>query len=41
MLKRDGHVITTYSRRFWDMRDPWVTDYLEKKVINTLNDYGF
>ncbi len=41
MLKRDGHVITTYSRRFWDMRDPWVQDYLQKKVVNTLNDYGF
>ena len=41
LLKRDGHVITTYSRRFWDMRDPWVTDYLEKKVIDTLNNYGF
>ncbi len=40
-LKRDGYPITTYSRRFWDMRDPWVKDYLSKKVIGTLKDYGF
>lgn len=40
-LKRDGYPITTYSRRFWDMRDPWVTEYLSKKVIGTLKEYGF
>ncbi len=40
-LKRDGYPITTYSRRFWDMNDPWVTDYLSEKVIGTLNKYGF
>lgn len=41
MLKRNGHVLTTYVRRFWDMRDPWVQDYLTQKVIGTLKDYGF
>lgn len=41
MLKRDGQVITTYSRRFWDMRDSWVQEYLTGKVVNTLMDYGF
>ena len=41
LLKRDGKVITTYSRRFWDMRDPWVINYLENKVINLLKDYNF
>lgn len=41
LLKRDGHVISTYSRRFWDMRDPWTIDYLSQKVIGTLNQYGF
>ena len=41
MLKRNGHVLTTYVRRFWDMRDPWVEEYLTKKVIGTLKDYGF
>ena len=41
LLKRDGKVITTYSRRFWDMRDPWVINYLENKVIKLLKDYKF
>ena len=41
LLKRDGKVITTYSRRFWDMRNPWVTNYLEEKVIKLLKDYNF
>ncbi|MCM1122675.1 MAG: alpha-galactosidase [Eubacterium sp.] len=41
LLKRDGSVLTTSSRRFWDMRDPWVQDYLTEKVIGTLNKYGF
>lgn len=41
MLKRDGHTITTYSRRFWNMCDEWVDDYLTKKVIGTLKKYGF
>ncbi len=40
-LKRDGYPITTYSRRFWDMNDPWVQDYLYEKVIGTLKKYGF
>lgn len=40
-LKRDGHPITTYSRRFWDMTDPWVEEYLTEKVIGTLKNYGF
>jgi len=41
LLKRDGHVLTTSMRRFWDMRDPWVQNYLTDKVIKTLNRYGF
>lgn len=41
LLKRDGSPLTTYSRRFWDMKDPWVKDYLEEKVIGTLRNYGF
>lgn len=40
-LKRDGYPVTTYSRRFWDMSDPWVENYLTEKVIGTLNKYGF
>lgn len=41
LLKRDGHTLTTTMRRFWDMRQPWVLEYLEKKVIGTLKQYGF
>ncbi len=41
LLKRDGHPLSTYSRRFWDMQDPWVKEYLGEKVIGTLNKYGF
>jgi len=41
LLKRDGTVLTTGSRRFWDMRQPWVQEYLAKKVIGQLKEYGF
>ena len=41
LLKRNGQVITSGGRRFWDMRDPWVIDYLEKKMIDFLEKYGF
>ncbi len=41
LLKRDGVPLTTESRRFWDMRDPWVQNYLEERVIGTLKKYGF
>ena len=41
LLKRDGYVLSTYSRRFWDMNDSWVQNYLGEKVIGTLKKYGF
>ncbi|POP34999.1 alpha-galactosidase [Lactonifactor longoviformis] len=41
LIKKDGKVLTSYARRFWDMRDPWVQDYLEKKVIRLLKMYDF
>lgn len=41
LLKRDGKVLTTTMRRFFDMRDPWVEEYLTDKVIGTLLKYGF
>lgn len=41
LLKRDGAVLTTSMRRFWDMRQEWVQDYLTEKVIGTLKKYGF
>lgn len=41
LLKRDGYPLTTHNRRFWDMNDPWVKEYLHKKVIEMLQTYGF
>ena len=41
LLHKDGSVLTTYFRRFWDMRDPWVEQYLSDRVIGTLKKYGF
>jgi alpha-galactosidase len=38
LLHRDGFPITAMGRRFWDFRDPWVTDYLSQKVIGQLRD---
>jgi len=40
LLKRDGYVITAGDRRFWDMSDPWVNEYLTEKVINFLKKYN-
>lgn len=39
LLKRDGYVITVGDRRFWDMSDPWVTEYLAEKIINFMKKY--
>ena len=41
LLTRDGKVIISGTRRFWDMRLDWVNDYLGKKVIAFLRDNGF
>lgn len=41
LLHKDGQVLTSYFRRFWDMRDSWVKEYLTEKVIGTLQKYGF
>jgi alpha-galactosidase len=41
LLKRDGLTITTSMRRFWDMRQEWVQEYLTERVINTLKKYDF
>lgn len=40
-LRRFGAPVTAGFRRFWDMRDPWVRDYLREKVIGTLAGNGF
>ena len=41
LLKRDGGVLTTTSRRFWDLRQEEVIRDLSHKVIDTLKDLGF
>ena len=41
LLHKDNVVLTTYFRRFWDMQEPWVDEYLTDKVIGTLKKYGF
>ena len=41
LLHRDGSVLSTASRRFWDMQDAWVQNYLRERVIGTLKKYGF
>lgn len=38
-LKRDGLPLTTMNRRFWDMNDSWVQDYLQTHVIDFLKKY--
>ena len=34
LLQKDGSPLTVGDRRFWDMNDPWVINYLKEKVIN-------
>ncbi|MGB8452544.1 MAG: glycoside hydrolase family 36 protein [Anaerocolumna sp.] len=41
LLKKDGVILTVGDKRFWDMSDPWVVDYLSKSVIDTLKECGF
>lgn len=41
LLHKDGKPLTSYARRFFDMCDPWVEQYLTDKVIGTLKRYGF
>ncbi len=38
IVKRDGYPVTVGARRFWDMRQKWVWDYLDKKVLGLLKD---
>lgn len=41
LLHRDGRPITAGDRRFWDMREPEVQEYLAEKVIAFLRDNRF
>ena len=38
VLKRDGYPVTVGARRFWDLRQKWVWDYLDKKVLGLLKE---
>ncbi|MBO4901830.1 MAG: alpha-galactosidase [Lachnospiraceae bacterium] len=41
LLTRDGKIIVSGTRRFWDMRSEWVQTYLTEKVIAFLKENGF
>jgi alpha-galactosidase len=41
LLKKDRVAITVGDKRFWDMSDPWVIEYLSDSVIKTLKEAGF
>jgi len=41
LLKRDNNVITTGNRRFWDMNDKFVINYLTEKVTKFIKKYDF
>ncbi len=41
LLQRHGRVLTVGSRRFWNLNDPWVVDFLDRKLIRFLKDNGF
>lgn len=41
LVRKDGVPLTVGGKRFWDMEDPWVIEYLSQKVIRLLKDCGF
>lgn len=41
LVKKDGVPLTVGGRRFLDMEDPWVVEYLKKNVIGLLKDAGY
>ncbi len=43
VLKRDGYPIISGERRFFDMREPWTRQYLQRKLIRYLgvNDFNY
>jgi alpha-galactosidase len=41
LLRRDGVPVTAGERRFWNLNDPWVVDYLSEKVIRLIERCGF
>lgn len=40
LLKRNGHIIKSGKRRFWNMADGRVVQYLDERVIRLLKDAG-
>ncbi|MBN8712206.1 MAG: alpha-galactosidase [Verrucomicrobia bacterium] len=40
-LHFDGRTLKIGNRHFWDFADPWVFEYLGKKVIDRLKEDGF
>ena len=40
LLRRNGKPLTTFNRRFWNMTDPWVEEYLSEKVIGLLKKHN-
>jgi alpha-galactosidase len=40
LLKLDATPLTAGQRRFWDLNDPFVVDYLAERVIGTLESSG-
>ena len=41
LLRRDGIPLDVRGRRFWDLNDPWVADYLAQRVAGLLEAGGF
>lgn len=41
LITKDGLPLTGAGRRFWDLEDPWVIDYLSERVIKLLKGCGF
>lgn len=41
LIKKDGVPLSIGDRRFFDMTQEWVIDYLSEKVIKLLKDCGF
>lgn len=41
VLTRDGYPVVANARKWWDLNDPWVINYLDDHVIRQLRDAGF
>lgn len=39
-LHRDGRVLEVGTRRFWNLCDPWVQEYLSERLIGLLKESG-